>query len=197
MWRHARAAAAAAARLASPLRSSSWRAGTASADAWRGAHAEAAAAEERATIFALSTAPGRAAIAVVRASGPAARAGVARLLRPGAALPADRTAALVSLRDPEENGALLDQALLLLFAAPRSATGEDVAELHLHGGAATVAAVLAALSRNPVRRLYACACVLPLLACALRLTLPHLRRAGGRLCRASSRGARSTRACLT
>jgi tRNA modification GTPase len=101
------------------------------------------------TIFALSTPPGRAALAVVRCSGPGVRAGVLRLLPRGAALPEPRTAALVRLA---EGGDALDRALLLFFPAPRSATGQDVAELHLHGGPAVVQAVLAALARTPVRQ---------------------------------------------
>lgn len=126
------------------------------------------------TIFALSTPPGRAALAVVRASGPGVRAGVLRLLPRGAALPPPRTAALVRLA---EDGDPLDRALLLFFPAPRSATGQDVAELHLHGGPAVVAAVLAALTRTPVRLL------LSLHANALT----SRRRGGGQLLPASLR----------
>jgi hypothetical protein len=151
------------------------------------------------TIFALSTAPGRAALAVVRASGPCAHAGVAALLSPGTPLPPARTAALVRLSEVRESGQRdpLDQALLLLFPAPRSATGEDVAELHLHGGPAVVAGVLAALARTPVRLR---------MRTILRTYIPHVparshnarvtRRAGAPLCLASSRVALSTRACL-
>ena len=131
------------------------------------------------TIFALSTPPGRAALAVVRASGPGVRAGVLRLLPRGAALPPPRTAALVRLA---EDGDPLDRALLLLFPAPRSATGQDVAELHLHGGPAVVAAVLAALARTPVRQLRALIRISALITPC---------RGGGQLLRASLRGARS------
>jgi tRNA modification GTPase len=61
-------------------------------------------------------------------------------------MPAPRRAALRALRDPFD-GELLDRALVLLFPGPRSATGEDLAELHLHGGRAVVRAVEAALGR--------------------------------------------------
>ena len=93
----------------------------------------------RATIFALSSAAGRAAIAVVRLSGP--RAGAALLLLTGRArLPGARLAARARLVDPGLDSALgggaLDEALVLWFPAPRSFTGEDVAEFHLHGGRA-------------------------------------------------------------
>jgi tRNA modification GTPase len=87
-------------------------------------------------------------LAVVRASGPAAHAGVAQLLRGGAGLPDVRRCARVRLYDGDE---LLDDALLLLFAAPRSPTGEDVAEMHLHGSSAVVQGVLEACGRLQAR----------------------------------------------
>jgi tRNA modification GTPase len=104
---------------------------------------------EAPTIFALSSAPGRAGIAVVRISGPGAGAAVDALAPPR---PNDRVAALRRIRDPQ-TGETLDEALVLWFAAPRTETGEDMAELHLHGGAAIVKAVLAALGRQPGCRL--------------------------------------------
>ncbi len=94
-----------------------------------------------ATIFALSSGSPPAGIAVVRISGPAAGDALARLI--GRQLPVPRHATLASLRGGDD--ALLDRAIVLWFPAPASATGEDVAELHLHGGRAVVAAVLAAL----------------------------------------------------
>lgn len=99
-----------------------------------------------ATIFALATAPGRSGVAVVRVSGPGAGAALAALTtRP---LPPPRMAVLARLRDPAD-GAVLDDALVLWFPAPRSFTGEDVVELHLHGGRAVVAAVTQALAALP------------------------------------------------
>jgi tRNA modification GTPase len=95
------------------------------------------------TIFALSSGRPPAAIAVVRLSGP--RAGDALTALAGR-LPEPRRAALARLRDPL-NGEPLDEALALWFPSPRSETGEDMAELQLHGGRAVVAAVLAALGR--------------------------------------------------
>lgn len=85
-----------------------------------------------------------AAIAVVRISGvDAARALQALAGR----LPAPRHASLARLTDPD--GGALDHALILWFPGPATATGEDLAELHLHGGRAVVAAVEAALAAMP------------------------------------------------
>lgn len=92
------------------------------------------------TIFALATAPGRAAIAVLRLSGSATTAILATLCRRP---PAPRRASLRRLRNPA--GAVLDEALVLHFPAPGSYTGEDSAELHLHGSPAVVEGVGAAL----------------------------------------------------
>lgn len=98
---------------------------------------------ERPTIFALSSGSPPAAIAVVRLSGP--RAGAAlRTLAGG--LPPPRRASLKTLCDPK-SGDHLDQALVLFFPGPGTATGEDLAEMHLHGGRAVVQAVLGALGR--------------------------------------------------
>lgn len=98
---------------------------------------------ERGTIFALSTAPGRAGVAVVRISGPQARAALAAL--GGPADPEARRALLVDLRSPHDGGAI-DRALVLAFPRPHSFTGEDVVELHLHGGPSVVRAALEALA---------------------------------------------------
>jgi tRNA modification GTPase len=92
------------------------------------------------TIFALSSGAPPAAIAVVRISGP--QAGLALQSLAGQ-LPEPRHASLRSLRSAD--GALLDKALILWFPGPATATGEDLAELHLHGGRAVVAAVMKAL----------------------------------------------------
>lgn len=92
------------------------------------------------TIFALSSGSPPAALAVVRISGPRADSALRAL---AGELPAPRMAALKTLR---WRGEPLDRALVLRFPGPHSATGEDVAELHLHGGRAVVAAVLEALA---------------------------------------------------
>jgi tRNA modification GTPase len=102
-----------------------------------------------ATIFALSSGRPPAAIAVVRVSGP--RAGDA-LTALGGRLPEPRKAVLRRLRYPETK-AILDEALALWFPGPNTETGEDMAELHLHGGRAVVAAVLAELGRLPGLRM--------------------------------------------
>jgi tRNA modification GTPase len=95
------------------------------------------------TIFALSSGRPPAAIAVVRISGP--RAGGALRATIGK-IPAPRQAALARVRDPV-SGETIDEALALWFPGPNSETGEDTAELQLHGGRAVIAAVLAALGR--------------------------------------------------
>ncbi|WP_419898444.1 tRNA uridine-5-carboxymethylaminomethyl(34) synthesis GTPase MnmE [Roseomonas sp. USHLN139] len=93
------------------------------------------------TIFALASGAGRAAIAVIRLSGPDTGAILQRL---AGRLPAPRQASLRRLRQPDSDE-VLDEALVLWFPAPRSYTGEDAAELHLHGGRAVVDGVGAAL----------------------------------------------------
>ena len=97
----------------------------------------------RDTIFALSSGRPPAAIAVVRISGP--RAGHALKVLAGR-LPEPRKAALARVRDPA-SGEAIDEALALWFPGPNSETGEDIAELQLHGGRAVIAAVLGALGR--------------------------------------------------
>src|SRR6202167_2985003 len=96
---------------------------------------------DRSTIFALSSGRPPAAIAVVRVSGVQAGPALQRLT--GGA-PKPRQAALVHVRDPS-TGEAIDEALALWFPAPRSDTGEDVAELQLHGGHAVIPGVLDAL----------------------------------------------------
>ena len=93
------------------------------------------------TIFALATAPGRAAVAVVRLSGPAS-GGVLQSLT-GKAVPAARRASLRRLM--AKGGRVLDEALVIWTPGPGSYTGEDAAELHLHGGPAIVEGVIQAL----------------------------------------------------
>lgn len=100
------------------------------------------AAPSRDTIYALSSGRPPAAIAVVRISG--TRAGEALKALAGK-IPAARKASLARIRG--RDGAIIDDALALWFPGPRSETGEDVAELQLHGGRAVVAAVFDALSQ--------------------------------------------------
>lgn len=101
------------------------------------------------TIFALSSAPGRAGVAVVRVSGPQA---IASLQALSGRVPQPRKAELADIRHPT-SGEKIDRGLVLLFAAPHSVTGEDVAEFHIHGGRASVSGVLEALARVPNLRL--------------------------------------------
>uniref|UniRef100_UPI0035B1D3E4 tRNA uridine-5-carboxymethylaminomethyl(34) synthesis GTPase MnmE n=1 Tax=Paenirhodobacter enshiensis TaxID=1105367 RepID=UPI0035B1D3E4 len=94
------------------------------------------------TIFALSSGQPPAGLAVVRISGPQAGAALTAL---AGNLPETRMARFRRFRDA--GGAPLDDGLALWFPGPNTATGEDLAELHLHGGRAVVAAVLAALGQ--------------------------------------------------
>ena len=96
---------------------------------------------EAATIFALASGAGRAGVAVIRISGPAAGAGLTALT--GRDLPAPRSASRRRLA--HSDGQPLDDALALWFPAPASFTGEDVVELHVHGCHAVIAAVAQAL----------------------------------------------------
>ncbi|KAJ4141855.1 mitochondrial splicing system protein [Fusarium falciforme] len=102
------------------------------------------------TIYALSTAQGRAGIAVIRISGPSCLE-IYKELCPSKPLPKPRYATVRSLYDPKparDGPIVLDsEALILYFPNPKTVTGEDVLELHVHGGAATVKAVLSAIPR--------------------------------------------------
>lgn len=99
------------------------------------------------TIFALSSGAPPAAIAVIRVSGPHAGAALEAL---AGRLPPPRRAVLAALRNGQ--GEPLDQAMVLWLPGPGTATGEDSAELHLHGGRAVVMAVEAALGALPALR---------------------------------------------
>jgi tRNA modification GTPase len=93
------------------------------------------------TIAAISTAPGRSAIAVVRASGPHLTEIIARTL--GRALPARRP--LLRWLSHPQGGEQVDRVLATYFPAPHSYTGEDVLELSCHGGPLAPQLVLDAL----------------------------------------------------
>ncbi len=100
------------------------------------------------TIYALSTAPGRAGIAVIRVSGKMARKALAALCKDN--MPAPRLAGLRKLHHPE-TGEILDSALVLWFPAPASFSGEDMAELHVHGGRAVISGCMDALAALGLR----------------------------------------------
>lgn len=100
------------------------------------------------TIFALASAQGRAGVSVIRLSGPDAKKVVAKFV---SSLPKDRVAGLRILTDG--TGEPLDHALVLCFDGPRSFTGEDVVELHLHGSIAVVQSVLRVLGDSGLARL--------------------------------------------
>jgi tRNA modification GTPase len=97
------------------------------------------------TIFALSSGRPPAAIAVVRISGPRASAALEALI---GRVPAPRRATFARVREPS-TGETIDEAVVLWFPGPKSETGEDTAEVQLHGGRAVIAAVLAALATVP------------------------------------------------
>ena len=94
------------------------------------------------TIVAAATPPGRGAIAVVRLSGPVAVDILVRLT--GASAPPPRRMRRATLRRPEPQAGFIDDALVVCFPGPESYTGEDVVELHLHGGALVVREAVAA-----------------------------------------------------
>lgn len=101
------------------------------------------------TIYALSSAPGRAGVAVIRLSGPQAAATLETLI--GGELPRPRTASLRRLKDAD--GALLDEGMVLWFPRPHSFTGEDVVELQVHGGRAVLGAIFSTLAAMPGLRM--------------------------------------------
>lgn len=99
------------------------------------------------SIYALSSGAVPSGVAVIRISGPLAGDALSAL---AGSLPAPRRAALRVVRDPDD-GTVIDQGLVLWFPGPRSETGEDMAELHLHGSRAVVQAVFASLAAKGLR----------------------------------------------
>ncbi|MGH6960552.1 MAG: tRNA uridine-5-carboxymethylaminomethyl(34) synthesis GTPase MnmE [Dongiaceae bacterium] len=100
------------------------------------------------TIYAPASAVGRAGVSVVRISGPEAAMVLQQLA--GTPMPAPRRAVLRQLRDPKHD-VVLDEGIVLWMPGPRSFTGEDVGELHLHGGRAVLRAVFEALGDMGLR----------------------------------------------
>ncbi len=103
------------------------------------------------TIYALSSAPGKAGVAIVRVSGDKSWDSLYKLGKPKD-IPKPRTALYATLADPDTND-LIDRALVLPFKGPASFTGEDVVEYHLHGSAAVIDAFLSALKKQDGHRL--------------------------------------------
>ena len=97
------------------------------------------------TIFALASARGKAGVAVIRLSGPKAHTAVAQLCK----LPVERRA---SLRNLVWKGEMLEQALILTFGAGRSFTGDEMAELQIHGSTASIAVITDALAEMGLRQ---------------------------------------------
>src|SRR5580704_241664 len=98
---------------------------------------------DRPTIYALSSGRPPAAIAVVRVCGPRAGAALEKLI---GHVPKPRQATLARVHDPA-SGEVIDEALALWFPGPHSETGDDMAELQLHGGQAVIGGVMEALGR--------------------------------------------------
>lgn len=104
--------------------------------------------DPQSTIVALSSAPGRAGVAVLRVSGPSVRFA---LETTAGIIPQPRLATLRVLRDAE--GQVIDRGLVLFFPGPTSFTGEDIVEFHIHGSRAVLAALLRHLTALPGLRL--------------------------------------------
>lgn len=105
--------------------------------------------EDRQTIFALASGPGKSAVSIIRLSGPAASRAISQLVGP---LPDPRKASLCKIVDPA-NGLTIDHGLVIWFPGPRSFTGEDCVEFQVHGSRPVIAAISAALSEMPGFRL--------------------------------------------
>lgn len=105
----------------------------------------------RNTIFALSSGRPPSAIAIIRISGTDAQAGLRRIMDDPAAMPAPRRASVRRLHHPVSHETL-DTGMVLWMPGPDSATGEDIVELHVHGGRAVIDAVIAALNVLPGHR---------------------------------------------
>ena len=99
------------------------------------------------TIFALSSGPPPSAIAVIRISGPRARIALETMV---GRVPEPRRATFTEVCDPA-TGELIDEGLALWFPGPKSETGEDTAELQVHGGRAVIAAMLFWTAASPSR----------------------------------------------
>lgn len=100
------------------------------------------------TIFALSSAPGRAGVSVLRLSGPSAGRALREMT--GRKLPKPRMASLRAIVD--EGGAVIDQPLVIWFPGPKSFTGEDCAEIHVHGSVAILEASARRLTELGLRQ---------------------------------------------
>jgi tRNA modification GTPase len=99
------------------------------------------------TIYALASAQGVAGVAVIRISGPKAHEALRILTGRTETLPPRTTYLRALYRDGENKAGKLDSAMVICFNAPHSFTGEDVVELHLHGGAAIISSILDRLSK--------------------------------------------------
>lgn len=128
-------------RLFTQVRGFPWKYGTAN----RGIHSESPSVQfDASTVYALSSGTGRAGVAVIRISGPDSFPVLRRLLGKKQSIPATRKACTRRLLHPN-TFELLDRAMVLVFEGPKSFTGENVVELHVHGGPSVVAGIFSAL----------------------------------------------------
>ena len=97
------------------------------------------------TIYALSTGSVKSGIAIIRISGPKTKNILNKITKIN--LPKPRHTTLCNIYDNEKNE-LIDQGMIIWFPGPNSYTGEDLAELHIHGSKAVISALLASLSKN-------------------------------------------------
>ena len=111
-----------------------------------------AAASSIETIFALSTAPGRGGIAVIRVSGPKALISAQNLTKSGFSPPKSHKLTLCTITNPITNQTI-DQAMVVYFQSPQSYTGEDTVEYHIHGGKAIIQELLQTLGQQKNHRM--------------------------------------------
>lgn len=102
------------------------------------------------TIYALSTAPGKGAVAIIRVSGPASHTSLS-VLTNGAKSPLSRQSCVRSIFDAK--GQKIDEAMVIIFAAPFSFTGENIVEYHIHGGWSVAQSLLHTLSQQENHRM--------------------------------------------
>lgn len=100
--------------------------------------------DDKKTIFALATPPGKSGVAIIRISGPEAFTSLTKLTTANSIIP--RQATLRNIYDPMDHQ-LIDKSVIITFPAPHSFTGEDIVELHIHGSRAVINIIISILSK--------------------------------------------------
>ena len=100
--------------------------------------------DDKKTIFALATPPGKSGVAIIRISGPEAFSSLKKLTTSASVIP--RQATLRNIYDPKDHQ-LVDKSVIITFPAPHSFTGEDIVELHIHGSRAVINIIISILSK--------------------------------------------------